>query len=171
MQCILDETEPGRLASKLVVATPDCADPRLDQSLSKLLKLVRDNLSMDIVFVTKYVGDRNVFRQVDASPAHRKMLEGRSQKRSDSYCQRVLDGRLPAAIPDMAALRDTHDLPESPIPIGAYLAAPVRLRDGTVYGTLCCISLKPRSEFCDRDLKRLQMSARLTARLIEGDGS
>lgn len=171
MQGTADETETGRPGSELLVATPDCAHPRLDRSLSELLRLVRDNLEMDVVFVTRYVGDRNVFRRVEASPAHRKLLEGQSQRRSDSYCQRVLDGRLPPAIPDMAALRETHDLPATPIPIGAYMAAPVRLSDGSVYGTLCCFSLTPKSKICGRDLRRLQMSARLTARLIEENGS
>ncbi len=79
----------------------------------------------------------------------------------------MLDGRLPSVIPDVAALRGTHDLPDSPLPVGAYMAAPVRLHDGTLFGTLCCFSFGPQKHLGEREYKRLQMSARLTAQLID----
>jgi len=150
----------------LVVATPDGADPMLDPAVAGILRLVREHLQMDVVFIAEYLEARNVFRSVQAAPEFR-AYEGQSQPRADSFCQRVLDGRLPAVIPDVAALRKTHDVPDSPLPIGAYMAAPVRLADGTVYGTLCCFTFEARAELGERDYKRLQMSARLTARLID----
>jgi hypothetical protein len=150
----------------LVFATPDGADPMLDPAVAGILRLVREHLDMDVVFIAEYLEGHNVFRRVQATPEFQ-AFEGQSQLRADSFCQRVLDGRLPAVIPDVAALRGTHDVPDTPLPIGAYMAAPVQLADGTVYGTLCCFSFEPRAELGEREYKRLQMSARLTARLID----
>jgi len=150
----------------VVMATSDRADPMLDPAVAGILRLVREHLQMDVVFIAEYLEAHNVFRSVQAAPAFR-AYEGQSQPRADSFCQRVLDGRLPAVIQDVAALRKTHDVPDSPLPIGAYMAAPVRLADGTIYGTLCCFTFEARAELGERDYKRLQMSARLTARLID----
>ena len=47
------------------------------------------------------------------------------------------------------------------------MAAPVQLEDGTLFGTLCCFSFEPRPQLGELELKRLQMSARLTARLMD----
>jgi len=41
------------------------------------------------------------------------------------------------------------------------------LRDGTLYGTLCCFSFAPNEDLTGRDLKRLQMAAQMMARLID----
>lgn len=151
---------------RLMVATPDAADPLLDPGVTEILRLVREHLGMDVVFITQYVGDHNLFRHVHGAPEAR-AFEGQSQLRAESYCQRVLDGRLPAVIPDVAALRGTHDVPDSPLPFGAYMAAPVRLHDGTLYGTLCCFSFEPQKRLGEREYRRLLMSARLTAQLID----
>lgn len=153
-------------AGRLLVATPEGADPPLDPTLSEILRLVREHLQMDVVFVTQYVGDDNVFLRVEADASLR-ALEGASQPRAESFCQRVLDGRLPRVMPDVQSLRGTHDVPESPVPIGAYMAAPVQLEDGTLFGTLCCFSFTCRPELGEREFKRLEMSARLTARWMD----
>ena len=150
----------------IVLATPDATDPLLDPGVTGILRLVREHLAMDVVFIAQYVGQLNIFKRVEAAPDHM-ALEGMSQPRAESFCQRVLDGRLPAVMPDVPALRGTHDVPEAPLPIGAYMAAAVQLQDGTIYGTLCCFSLTAQPELGARDYKRLQMSARLTARLID----
>lgn len=151
---------------RLLLATPESADPLLDPSLSEMLRLVREHLQMDVVFVTQYVGDDNVFVRVEAD-AQVRALEGTAQPRAASFCQRILDGRLPRVMPDVPALHSTHDVPTTSIPIGAYMAAPVRLQDGTLFGTLCCFSFERRPGLGEREFRRLEMSAKLAARLID----
>jgi hypothetical protein len=41
------------------------------------------------------------------------------------------------------------------------------LNDGRVYGTLCCFSYAVNDELTQRDLRKLEMSAQLTARRID----
>ena len=138
----------------------------LHAGIAEILRLMRAELAMDIAFVTQYLDDHIHFRWVDAKAPYDTM-QGFTQTPLESFCQRVLDGRLPALIPSMAALAQTHDLPESPVPIGAYMAVPVVLQTGELYGTLCCLSFEPNPSLDPTALKRLEMSARQVARLID----
>lgn len=153
--------------SGLLLATADGRDLLLDPSIPEVLRLVRENLGMDVIFVSQHVGEHSVIRHVEAAPEHRVIEEGQSPRRQDTICQRVLDGWLPTVIPDMAALRATHDIPATPFPIGAYMSAPVRLHDGAIYGILCCFSSEPQHQLGAREFRRLQMAAALTARAID----
>lgn len=156
----------SRLAG-LPPAATDGDDLPVEQSVTDMLRLVRENLGMDVVFIAQYVGERSVVRCVDADTEDCVIANGESWAREDTLCQRVLDGRLPALIPHVAALRDTHDIPTPPFPLGAYMSTPVRLHNGRIYGTLCCFSFEPRHQLGQREFVRLQMAARLMARLID----
>jgi GAF domain-containing protein len=147
-------------------ATSEGADWPLDSSIADVLRLVRVHLAMDVVFIAHYEGSLNVLTYAD-SGCEDGQLTGFSQARAESFCQRVLDGRLPRVIADVPQLRDTHDVPGAPVPIGAYMAAPVRLQDGSLYGTLCCLAFEPLPGLDERHYRRLRIAARLTARLID----
>jgi hypothetical protein len=141
----------------------------LDHSIVDILALMRVELAMDIVFVSKAVGDVVMATHATSNPGEAG-IQGMSLPKEHSLCQRVLDGRLPAIIPDIAALRMTHEVPIAPVASGAYMAAPVWLRSGTLYGTLCCLSWATSPELGQRHYERLQMSARQIARLVNEAG-
>lgn len=138
----------------------------LQAGIAEILRLMRAEMRMDIAFVTQYLDPHIHFRWVDAA-APFDALQGSTQTPLESFCQRVLDGRLPALIPSVAALAATHDVPASPVPIGSYMAVPVVLETGELYGTLCCLSFEPHPSLGQKELKRLEMSARQVARLID----
>jgi GAF domain-containing protein len=58
-------------------------------------------------------------------------------------------------------------LPKVPFQLGSFMSVPVVLSDGRIYGTLCCFSFAVNEELTQRDLKKLEMSAQLTARRID----
>lgn len=160
------------LSTELRVATGASGGARIDFAMSRLLHLIREELDMDVAFVSEFVDGQRVLRYVDAGPGAEMVEPGLSQPREDSLCQRVVDGRLPSLIPDLPELRKTMDLPVFPISIGAHLSVPVQRRDGRIYGALCCFSFDPDPSVGERHLRRLEMSARLAARLLdeaEGD--
>lgn len=141
----------------------------LDDSIANILRLMREELVMDIVFVSRYAGDQVTVEH--ASQEHgQASIQGLTHARGESFCQRVLDGRLPAVIPDVAALAQTHELPRTPVVPSAFMAAPVLLHSGELYGTLCCWSLAALPELGERHRLRLQMSARQIARLVDEAG-
>eukprot|EP01034_Spumella_vulgaris_P007062 gene7062-8996_t len=57
--------------------------------------------------------------------------------------------------------------PKPAFPIGSHLSTPVVLKDGSVYGTLCCFSFTAHPSLAEQDLKKLQYTAKLTAAKID----
>ncbi|WKB52228.1 GAF domain-containing protein [Eleftheria terrae] len=155
------------IISDLLVATADASDALVDGSVAEVLSLLRERLSMDVVFVSQFVDGRRVFRFVDAGRAASPVQVGDSDPLEQSFCKFVVEGRLPQAIPDMAALPPVDGLPQPPMRIGAHLSTPIVLKDGTVYGTLCCFSSSPNPALQQRELTQLRHCAQLVARKLE----
>lgn len=153
--------------SELLVATAEGGDPLVSSAVSEVLKLLREKLDMDVVFVSEFVDGRRVFRRIEADADKRIFEEGQSHPLESSFCQRVVDGRMPNMIKDFPSYAGANDLPKLPFPLGSFLSVPVVLNDGRVYGTLCCFSYAVNDELTQRDLRKLEMSAQLTARRID----
>ncbi|WP_213955560.1 MULTISPECIES: GAF domain-containing protein [unclassified Variovorax] len=153
--------------SELLVATPEGADALISDVVPDVLRLLREHLKMDVVFVSEFVDNRRVFRRVETGTRKRPIEVGQSDPLEESFCQRVIDGRLPRMVANAAAHALSADLPATPFPVGAHLSTPIILNDGRVYGTLCCFSYAPNDELTKRDLKKLEMSAQLAARRID----
>ena len=156
--------------SEMLVATADGSDDLIDSAVTEMLQLLRQRLAMDVVFVSEFVDGQRVFRYVD-SPNNKSKNKplipvGHSDPLEQTWCQRVVDGRLPQFIADSTRLPDRARLPAAPFPIGTYLSTPIFLNDGRVYGTLCCFSFSPNEQIQERDLKNLQSVATLVAKKI-----
>jgi len=156
--------------SDLLVATADSSDALLDDSISLVLQRLRESLRMDVVFVSEFVDGRRVFRFVDANGSA-PMAPGDSSPLEQSYCKRVVDGRMPELVKDVAKLPATVGLPATTVPVGAHLSTPIVLTDGQAYGTLCCFSAAPNEALRLRDLTALRHCAQLVARKLEATRS
>ena len=162
MQMYLDY-EPDDLdvtISELLVATSDSADPQLPPSVSEVLKLLRTRLGMDVAFVSQIADDRRTFMAVDQAADFAPLQVGMSDPVEESWCQRVVEGRLPERMDDAAPYIASGQAPDPGIPIGTHLSTPVRLSGGAVYGTLCCFS---RGIQAGADIDRLRYTASLLA--------
>jgi hypothetical protein len=69
---------------------------------------------------------------------------------------------------DDSAVFSAADAPDGTPGGGAGVGMPIRLADGHVYGMLCFFRPSDEGQLDDRDVRRLQMSARLAARMIDG---
>ncbi len=75
---------------------------------------------------------------------------------------------MPHLIHDTAADERTADLPLTrEAGIGAYIGAPIRLWDGTLYGTLCCLSRSAEPSLNDRDVRFLRVLAEIVADQVD----
>lgn len=138
--------------------------------LLKTLRAIRSHLGMDVAFISHFSGGRRIFRYVDSDPENQPVKEGAGDPAEQSYCQRVVDGRLPQLIQDSSKLPAALELPVTKaLPVGAHLSVPIRLSDGSVYGTFCCFSFKPDYSLTERDLAVMRVFAELTADHIERD--
>ncbi len=149
--------------AELLMATSDEADPLLHPKVQEALHILRDHLAMDVVFVSQISEGRRTFRVVDASPEFDFLQPGLSDPVEESWCQYVVDGRLPQLVQDAAPYLAAKAIPHTDLKIGTHLSTPVILRDGSVYGTLCCFSAGVKEDVSQADLRRLQLTAQLLA--------
>ena len=161
----MDPASIGVRISEMLVATAEASDELIHRAIGQVLKMLRTQLNMDVVFVSQFIDGRREFKRVEAD-ADSIVKVGMSDPLEDSYCQRVVDGRLPRIVRDVKALPADTDIPDIPIQVGSYISTPIALADGSIYGTLCAFSAKPHPELNAADLKNLQLAAELAARNI-----
>ncbi len=115
-----------------------------DAHIRKVLKIVRTHLDMDVGFVSEFIDGKRVFRQVDGEKSP--VGEGDSDPLEESYCQRVVDGRLPELMQDactntevltIAATREMPVAPPTCRPISAS-----RRRPRSTSGSLGSITIR-----------------------------
>lgn len=133
-----------------------------------LLRGLRELLGLDVAFVSEFRDGRRVYRHVDTADPGAAVREGGSDPLEETYCQRVVDGRLPGLVadtadePEAARLAVTTDLP-----IGTFLGVPIRFSDGRLYGTFCGFSHAPEPGVRERDLGTVRLLAGLVGRYLE----
>ncbi len=133
-----------------------------------ILHAIRTHLNMDVAFVSEFVSGRRVFRYVDSEWNGNPVQIGGGDPLEQSYCQRVVDGRLPELIHDARQNAVAAELPATfAIPVGAHMSVPIRLGDGTVYGTFCCFSRSSDITLNMRDLALMRVFAELAGKMID----
>ncbi len=138
-------------------------------SLPRLLGAIREHLGMDVAFISEIRDERRFFRHVDAGGPRPAPIEvGGSDPVEESYCQRVVDGRLPELMPDACTNAEALTLAATrALPVGAHMSVPIRLADGQVYGTFCCFSYAPDLTLTERDLGVMRVFAAMVGEQIQ----
>jgi hypothetical protein len=147
--------------AELMTATHDHVDPMVHPKVTEALGLMRRHLDMDVMFVSQFRDRKRTFRVVEAGHGFTKVAAGHSDPLEESWCQFVVDGRAPRLIKDAAPLVASGTLPAVDIPIGSHLSTPIRLKNGSVYGTLCCFSHGVKEDLSEKQLRRLQAAAKV----------
>jgi EAL domain-containing protein (putative c-di-GMP-specific phosphodiesterase class I) len=138
-----------------------------DQQIAELLQTAKKSLGMSVAFLSRMDGTTQHLEVVESSIP---MLfhDGIQQKQESTFCQLALDGRLPAVMPDMRKSKLAMSLPSARIPrIRSYVTTPVRLSDGSVYGTLCAFGFTSDAELTKRDKSLMDVLASAAATIIE----
>ena len=126
---------------------------------------------MDVAFVSEFDRDRLVFRKLEGDAQSFGWQEGDSFPIDESYCKRVLEGRIPRVVPDAKREEATRDLRvTSEAGMGSYCAVALVLSDGRLYGTLCCVSHEPDPWLRERDLGIMERTARWLVEDLERRG-
>ncbi|RYG31473.1 MAG: EAL domain-containing protein, partial [Burkholderiales bacterium] len=133
--------------------------------IRKVLNIVRTHLDMDVGFVSEFVDGQRVFRHVDGDQAPLSVGDGNPLE--DSYCQRVVDGRLPELMADACENAEALTIGATrELPVGAHMSVPLFLPDGRMFGTFCCFSFLSNPSLNARDLRILRAFAAIVADLI-----
>lgn len=145
-------------------------EENVDAYLQNALHSIRTHLGMDVAFISEFKNGRRVFRFIDSKDPNPPIAVGGSDPLEDSFCQRVVDGRLPELMPDAFLNQHAMSLPVTQaLPVRAHLSVPIRLKSGEIYGTYCCFSSKADQSMNERDLAMIRIFAELIARQLERD--
>jgi EAL domain-containing protein (putative c-di-GMP-specific phosphodiesterase class I) len=94
--------------------------------------------------------------------------EGATQKQETTFCQAILDGKLPEVIGNVKDFPYAMTLPAARLPrIRSYVSVPVTLSDGTMYGTFCAAGLTSDKGLTKRDRSLMDVLAHAAAVIIE----
>jgi EAL domain-containing protein (putative c-di-GMP-specific phosphodiesterase class I) len=159
-----------RLDHDDVSYTPEIINMASTDYVERALGSVRSHLDMDVAFVSEFIGDERIFRHVDSKLGKSPIKVGDSVSLDNGYCKKVVEGFLPELIPDTSELPEAMAIPETrDVPIGSHISVPLRLNDGTIYGTFCCFSFTPDLSLGERDLKMMKAFAELVSHQIDAN--
>jgi len=139
-EALLDGLRPVQDREDDTLAVPGPQSPVIRQ----LLASARQVLKVDLALLSRIEDGRQTFTHTDGAlpvagePEGFRVPEGTEIPTSEGYCALLLEGAIPAAVPDVAGhpVLGARGL-TSLLGLGSYCGVPVRLPDGSLYGTLC----------------------------------
>jgi EAL domain-containing protein (putative c-di-GMP-specific phosphodiesterase class I) len=140
------------------------------EAVDRILSLARAALDMDVALVGRFDGDF-VVAAVQGDHEWFDLEAGTRIPAEQTYCRRMVQGELPHLVRDAAEDEWTADLPVTrEAGIGAYVGVPIRLWDGTLYGTLCCLSRAAEPSLNERDVRFMRVLAEILADQLDREG-
>jgi len=138
-----------------------------ERQVADLLDTARKSLHMSVAFLSRLDGTTQHLEVVESS-VPLLFREGSEQAQETSFCQAIQDGKLPAVMPDVRAFPEAMKLPASRMPrIRSFVSVPVRLSDGTLYGTFCAAGLTTDKALTKRDQALMDVLAQAASVVIE----
>jgi putative nucleotidyltransferase with HDIG domain len=138
--------------------------------VERALAAVREELGMDVAFVSEFTEQHMVFRDLVGDAESFGWREGDSIPLDDTFCRLLMAEHPPNLIPDAQKDARVKDLEvTSAARIGSYAGIPIRFSDGRLYGTLCALSHSPNASLRDRDAQFMRVLARMVAEHLENE--
>ena len=135
--------------------------------IDAILEAVRLHLGMEIAYTSRYVGEFRQFTHIN-SELELPAKPGDCEPLSESFCYYVLQGRLPELIHDAREYELAASVPiVNALPVGAHLNVPLKYKDGSIYGSFCCLSREVDRTLTERDLSTMRVFADLAMEQIE----
>jgi EAL domain-containing protein (putative c-di-GMP-specific phosphodiesterase class I) len=138
-----------------------------DQQIADLLVTAKKSLDLSVAFLSRMDGTTQHLEVVETSVPVL-VQEGARVRQDTSFCQAILDGKLPAVMPDVKEFPLAMTLPSARIPrIRSYVSTPVHLSDGSLYGTFCAFGFRSDKELGKRDEALMKVLASAAAVIVE----
>ncbi|MGE2832672.1 EAL domain-containing protein [Mycobacterium sp. SMC-4] len=133
-----------------------------------LLGVLRQRLGLDTAWLSSFRDGMQVIEVLEGDSDALGLSLGKRSQLSETYCVRVIDGRLPAVIPSTSTNQIAASLPiTDESGIGAYVGVPVCGRDGAMFGMVCVVSQNPQPHLAEDDRRLATQVADLIGTLIE----
>jgi GAF domain-containing protein len=142
-----DTEDPAPRGRSQQSARSSAADP-----ITAALKLAHAETEMDVAVLGEVCDGREVVRFAAGDLRSFGLVPGASVPIEDTYCHRLLTGRLSNFVPDAHADEQLRDLEITRAArVGAYLGVPLTALDARVY-VLCCLAHEQRPRLGQRDV-------------------
>ncbi len=123
---------------------------------------------MDVIFVGEFSATQQVLHHVNSDHPDDQRLDGMATDLTETYCQLMIESRIPQSVPDTRQIDMLASLPATAdLGIAAYISVPVVGPAGELYGTLCCLSRTTRPELGYRQENSLGEVAALLTEVIQ----
>ena len=153
-----------------LIKLSEVASERTPDTVERVLAAAKEELGMEVAFVSEFTEQRMIFRKLIGESESFGWQEGESIPLDDTFCQFLVEGRLPSLIPDATDNELVKSLNvTSEAQIGSYIGAPIKFSDGHFYGTFCALSHSPDPSLNERDAQFIRVLARLVAEHLERD--
>lgn len=140
----------------------------VNEVIRSAVDLARICLRMDVAFITEFKDGLRVFRHVATADEYVPIKVGDADPLYESYCQYVVDGQIPGMVDDSHIAPILKMLPVTEaLQIRAHLGVPIRLSDGSVFGTFCCYSREPITRLGTTEVEAMGRFAALIGTLLE----
>jgi GAF domain-containing protein len=115
------------------------------------LELARSEIEMDVAVLGEACGGSEVVRFV-AGDGSFGLAPGAAMPIEDTYCHRLLTGRISNVVPDALIDEQLKDLPITHAGrVGAYIGVPLTALDARLY-VLCCLAHEQKPLLGERDV-------------------
>lgn len=118
-------------------------------------------MGIDVAVVAELTPDGQTYRAVAGDAPSFNIALSAGAAGPSTYSARLVSGELPSVICDATSDARVVDPVLGDAPVRSFVGVPLRLSDGSVYGTLCCLSHQPNHALGDRDVGFLSMIAEL----------
>ena len=137
------------------------------QQVAGLLRTARRSLGLSLAFLSRMDGTDQHLEVVE-SALPMVFRDGARQRQETSFCQAIMDGKLPSVMPDVRAFPAAMKLPAARMPrIRSFVSVPVVLSDGTVYGTFCAAGFTADKQLTERDQALMEVLSQAAAAILE----
>lgn len=133
---------------------------------------VLDLLGFEIVCATELTAAEQQVRVLSGDGESFGVAVGAALPLDDTFCKRILDGRLPHLNPDVRGDPRAAAVPATAAAdVGAFASVPLRFTDGRLFGTLCAASHTAKPGLGYRELQFLHVYARIISDHFEREAT
>src|ERR1700729_514271 len=134
--------------------------------VEQALAAVQEHLAMDASYITTIDSRAQTIHAVVSDPDTVQRYQAAVLPVEQTYCMRMLSGEIPNAVPDTRAEPSISQL-DVTREFHAYIGVPVMLSNGSLHGTLCCVSRETRPGLGPDDVRFMNVLAGIVAARVE----
>ncbi len=134
--------------------------------VEQALAAAQAHLNMDASYITTIDARHQTIHAIVGDNDAAGRYQGTVFPVEQTYCMRMLNGEIPNIVPDTRSEPAISALPVTQ-EFHAYVGVPIKLADGSVHGTLCCVSREPRTGLGADELRFMNTLAGIVATRLD----